>query len=191
MSTAFSPLTIASVSTPTWPSRMASCSWAAGREVSSEAMSTRLRSRSLRRLAIFAVVVVRPLQADHQHGHRRRRLEVERHGLAAKRVDHGVMHDLDHHLPGLDRPDDLLADRPLAHLVGERAHHLERHIGLDQCRRTSRIAASTSAPTASHARLACRICRKAVPAVSRTFCLLSYGSLKCLSHPRASIAGGC
>ena len=40
--------------------RIASCSIAAGRRVSSEAISTRLPSRSLRRRASFAVVVVLP-----------------------------------------------------------------------------------------------------------------------------------
>ena len=51
---------MASVSTLTcWP-RMASCSCAAGRRVSSEAISTLRFSRSVRRLAILAVVVVLP-----------------------------------------------------------------------------------------------------------------------------------
>ena len=54
------PGTMASVSTFTCLPRMASCSCAAGRRVSSEAISTRRLSRSVRRLAIFAVVVVLP-----------------------------------------------------------------------------------------------------------------------------------
>ena len=60
MATASWPATIGRVSTPTWVPRIASCSIAAGRRVSSEAISTRLPSRSLRRLASFAVVVVLP-----------------------------------------------------------------------------------------------------------------------------------
>ena len=54
------PGTIGSVSTPTWAPRMASCSIAAGRRVSSEAISTRLPSRSFSRRASLAVVVVLP-----------------------------------------------------------------------------------------------------------------------------------
>jgi hypothetical protein len=42
------------------------------------------------------------------------------------------VHDLDHHLAGRDRLEDLGADRARAHLVGERAHHVERHVGLEQ-----------------------------------------------------------
>ena len=60
MATGVSPLTIGRVSTPIWVPRIASCSCAAGRRVSSEAISTRFLSRSVRRLAIFAVVVVLP-----------------------------------------------------------------------------------------------------------------------------------
>ena len=54
------PATIGSVSTPTCLPSTASCSIAAGRRVSREAMSTRRLSRSVRRLAILAVVVVLP-----------------------------------------------------------------------------------------------------------------------------------
>ena len=54
------PATIGSVSTPTCLPSTASCSIAAGRLVSSEAISTRRLPRSVRRLAIFAVVVVLP-----------------------------------------------------------------------------------------------------------------------------------
>ena len=53
------PSTIGKVGTLTWVPSTASCSIAAGRRVSSEAIST-LALRSLRRLAIFAVVVVLP-----------------------------------------------------------------------------------------------------------------------------------
>jgi hypothetical protein len=59
ISTGVWPATIGSVSTPTCSPSTASCSMAAGRRVSSEAISTFL-SRSVRRLAILAVVVVLP-----------------------------------------------------------------------------------------------------------------------------------
>ena len=54
------PATIGRVSTPTCLPRTASCSIAAGRRVSREASRTRRRSRSFRRLAILAAVVVLP-----------------------------------------------------------------------------------------------------------------------------------
>ncbi len=54
------PGTIGSTSTPTCMPSTASCSIAAGRRVSRLAISTRLPSRSFRRLASFAVVVVLP-----------------------------------------------------------------------------------------------------------------------------------
>ena len=42
------------------------------------------------------------------------------------------MDDLDHHLAGLHRLDDLGANRLLAHLLCEGLDHLERHVGLEQ-----------------------------------------------------------
>ena len=60
MSTGCWPATIGSVSTSAWRPSTASCSCAAGRATSSEAISTFLRSRSVRRLASLAVVVVLP-----------------------------------------------------------------------------------------------------------------------------------
>ena len=42
------------------------------------------------------------------------------------------MHDLDHHLSGLDRFDDLGANGAGLHLVDEAAHHFQRHVGLEQ-----------------------------------------------------------
>ncbi len=60
MATGSSPKTIGRVATPTcWPST-ASCSCAAGRFTSSDAISTLRLSRSVRRLAILAAVVVLP-----------------------------------------------------------------------------------------------------------------------------------
>jgi hypothetical protein len=54
------PATIGKVGTLTCSPSTASCSIAAGRRVSSEAISTLRLSRSVRRLAILAVVVVLP-----------------------------------------------------------------------------------------------------------------------------------
>ena len=42
------------------------------------------------------------------------------------------MHDLDDHLAGCDRLEDLDADRAFLDLVGEGAGDIERHVGLDQ-----------------------------------------------------------
>ena len=59
-------------------------------------------------------------------------VEIERFGLAAQRLDQLVMHDLDDHLAGRDGLHQLMADGLGAHPVGEGAHHVERHIRLDQ-----------------------------------------------------------
>ncbi len=60
IATGRSPATIGSVATLIWRPSCASCSCAAGRCTSSEAISTFLRSRVFRRSAIFAAVVVLP-----------------------------------------------------------------------------------------------------------------------------------
>ena len=88
----------------------------------------------------MAVVVVLPgaLQADHHDRHRRHGVEGDRLGLGAQRVDEGVVDDFDDHLAGRDRLDHLGADGAGAHLVGEGAHHVECHIGLEQ--RTAHLA---------------------------------------------------
>ena len=52
--------------------------------------------------------------------------------LGAEHLDQLVMDDLDDHLAGLDRLEDLGADGLFAHLVGEGAHDFERHVGLEQ-----------------------------------------------------------
>ena len=52
--------------------------------------------------------------------------------LLAKRLDEAVVDDLDDHLAGLDRLDHGGADRLGAGAVDERAHHFERHVGLEQ-----------------------------------------------------------
>ena len=65
-------------------------------------------------------------------GDRRRRVEVDGLAVGAERRDELVVHDLDDHLAGRDRLDDGGADRFLAHLVGERAHDVERDVGFEQ-----------------------------------------------------------
>ena len=52
--------------------------------------------------------------------------------VATQRFDQHVMDDLDHHLAGLDRLDDLGAHGAFLHLVDEGAHHFERHVGFKQ-----------------------------------------------------------
>ena len=72
------------------------------------------------------------LQADHHDRNRRHRVEVDGLPFRAERGDQLVMDDLHHHLAGRDRLDDSRADRLLAHALGETAHHVERHVGLEQ-----------------------------------------------------------
>ncbi len=47
-------------------------------------------------------------------------------------ADQFVVHDLDDHLAGRDRLDDVDADRALLHLLDEGARHVERDVGLQQ-----------------------------------------------------------
>ncbi len=73
------------------------------------------------------------LQADHQDRYRRRGVQVDRDGaLAAQRLDHHVIDDLDDLLAGRDGGQDLGADGALAHLGDEVAHHGQRHVGVQQ-----------------------------------------------------------
>ena len=50
----------------------------------------------------------------------------------AERLDQLVVHDLDDHLAGRHRLDELGADRLLLHLLGEGARHVERDVGFEQ-----------------------------------------------------------
>ena len=59
-------------------------------------------------------------------------VEVDRIGVRAQRLDQHVVDDLDDHLAGRDGLHDVGADGAGAHLVGERAHHVERHVGFEQ-----------------------------------------------------------
>ena len=76
--------------------------------------------------------LARALQADQHDRDRGRRVEVDRLGFAAERLDERVVDDLDDHLPGLDRLDDGGADRLGAGAVDEGAHDLERDVRLEE-----------------------------------------------------------
>ena len=129
------PATIGSVSICASRPSTASCSIAAGRRTSSEAISTFLAhalaepARELGGGGGFAGA----LQADHHDGDRRRGIEVDRLAPSAPSVcDQLVVHDLHDHLAGRHRLDELDADRLLLHLLGEGARDVERDVGLEQ-----------------------------------------------------------
>ena len=60
-------------------------------------------------------------------------VEIDRLRVGAERRDQLVVHDLDDHLAGRDRLDDVDADRALLDLLDEGARHVERDVGLQQC----------------------------------------------------------
>ena len=72
------------------------------------------------------------LQADHHDRNRRHRIEIDGLAIGAERGDQFVMNDLDHHLPGGDRPDNCSADRLLADFFGEAPDHIERDVRFQQ-----------------------------------------------------------
>ena len=72
------------------------------------------------------------LQADHHDGHRRADFQIDRLGFVAQGFDEDVVDDLDDHLAGRNRLDDIGADRAGLHLVGEGTDHVERHVGVEQ-----------------------------------------------------------
>jgi hypothetical protein len=76
--------------------------------------------------------LARALEADHHDGNRHRRVQIDGRGFSAQRLDQSVVDDLHDHLAGSDRLDDVGADRARAQLLGELAHHLEGHVGLEQ-----------------------------------------------------------
>lgn len=65
-------------------------------------------------------------------------MQVDADPFAAQHLDQFVMHDLDDHLAGLDRLQDLGADGLFTHAVGEGTHDVERDVGLQQ--RTANLA---------------------------------------------------
>ena len=109
------------------------------------------------------------LQADHHDRDRRHGIEIDGLAVGAERGDQLVMDDLDHHLAGRDRLDDGGADRLLAHLLGEAAHHIERDVGLEQ--RAAHLAhrgIDIGSRSARRAPSADRECHQAVPTDCRT-----------------------
>ncbi len=128
------PATIGSVSTPTCLPSTASCSIAAGRRVSSEAISTRRLPRSVRRLAILAVVVVlpEPCSPTIRTGTGGTALRSMVPASSPSIVTSSSWTIFTTIWPGVTELQHLGADGARAHLVGERAHHLERDVGLEQ-----------------------------------------------------------
>ena len=72
------------------------------------------------------------MKADHHDRDRSRGVEIDRLRVGAERRHEFVVHDLDDHLAGRDRLDDVDADRALLHLIDEGARHVERDVGLQQ-----------------------------------------------------------
>ncbi len=72
------------------------------------------------------------LQADQHHDDGRRGGEVDGLRIGAQHAHQLVVDDLDDHLARRDGAHHVLAERLLLHPVGEGAHHVERHVGLDQ-----------------------------------------------------------
>ena len=129
------PATIGRLGTCACSASCANCSCAAGRCVSRLASSTFRRSRSRSRSASLPDVVVlpEPCRPTIRIGIGAGGVQVERdRALAAQRLDHHVVDDLDHLLAGRDRGQHLGADGPLAHLGDEVAHHRQRHVGVQQ-----------------------------------------------------------
>ena len=130
------PATIGSTSTPMDLPSVESCSIAAGRRVSSDAISTR-------RLSVFVSAVrefrgrggfAGALQARHHDHVRRFAFDAERLGraVAAQHVHEPVVDDLHHLLAGLHRLHDRFADRLDAHLGDEVLHHRQRDVRLQE-----------------------------------------------------------
>ena len=76
--------------------------------------------------------LARALQAGHQDGDRRRGVEIDRLGIRAEHAHQLVIDDLDDHLAGRHRLDDVLADRLGLHRLGEVLDHVERDVGFQQ-----------------------------------------------------------
>ena len=166
------PATIGSVSTSTcWPST-ASCSIAAGRRVSSEAMQDLAAA-----LPVGQALgdlgggggLARTLQADHQDRHRRDRVEIDRFGCRRPSISTSWSWTiLTTMLAGRDR-----LDRPRRRRRGvrtlsvkERATTSRATSASSRARRTSRSAASTSSSVSAPRRVRRSRRRRAVPTAS-------------------------
>ena len=112
----------------------ASCSWAAGRATSSDAIITFLPVLLAEAAGDLGGRggLARALEADHHHDGGRRDVDVELGRLGAEHLDQRVVDDLDDLLARRDRAQDLLADRLLGHLVDELADHRQGDVGLEQ-----------------------------------------------------------
>ncbi len=130
------PATIGSTSTPIDLPSVASCSMAAGRRTSSEAISTRFLSVFVSRSAILAVVVVLPEPCRPAIMMTFGGSPSMRSGsggrIAAEHFDQRVVNDLHDLLAGLHRFDDGFADRLGADLGDEILDHRQGDVGLQQ-----------------------------------------------------------
>ena len=135
MATALSPGTIGSTSTSACTPSAASCSMAAGRLVSSEAISTALLLAHAQEAAELGGGggLAGALEADHEDGGRRAGGgDADLGGRTAQHLDQAVVDDLDHLLAGRDALQHVRADRLLAHVRDEVLDHRERHVRLKQ-----------------------------------------------------------
>ena len=143
------PATIGRLGTCACSASCANCSCAAGRWVSRLASSTRRRSRSRSRSASLpdGGGLAGALQADHQDRDRRRRVQVDRDGaLAAQRLDHHVVDDLDDLLAGRDRGQHLGARPARSRTLAMKSRTTGSATSASSsARRTSRSASVTSA----------------------------------------------
>ena len=136
--------------------------------------------------------LARALQADHQDGHRRRRLRSGRRASCAQHLDQGVMDDLDHLLAGRDRADDLLADARLAAPWSMKSRTTGRATSASiRARRTSRIAASTSASDSAPRPVSRSKMPESRSCSVSNICPRLFRTPQTPLHPRANIAGGC
>ena len=162
---------------------------------------------SVSRLAILAEVVVLPepcrptIMTTTGAGAFRSMADA----FGAQHVDQFVMDDLDDHLAGLDRLQNLGANRLGAYLVGEGAHDIERHVGLEQ--RTAHLAQGGGDISLRQRAAAGQICSglsRGVPEgfqTSKLPCLWRMPETvmfqrrklkpKAKKHPRAHCAVGC
>ena len=111
-----------------------SCSWAAGRRVSREAINGFLRSRVLQAVGDLCGRgrLAGTLQADHQDRHGRYGVEIDRVGIGTEHGDEFVVDELDDHLAGRHRFQDFAADSLFPDLVDERLDDVQRHVGFKQ-----------------------------------------------------------